>query len=120
MVQFSLRAMLELSETEPELEGLSTERIVELMCHRPAVFCGIDGRGFIRQGYYADLVLIEKLPRPHKIEDKDTESLCGWTPLQGMSVGNATNLTMVNGEIAYEAGQHRKAKAMALGFHQKQ
>ncbi len=120
MVQFSLRAMLELSETEPELEGLSTERIVELMCHRPAELFGIDRRGFIRQGYYADLVLIEKLPRPHKIEDKDTESLCGWTPLQGMSVGNATNLTMVNGEIAYEAGQHRKAKAMALGFHQKQ
>lgn len=80
MIQFSLRAMLELMETEPELSEFGPERVVELMCHRPADIFGIDRRGYIRPGYYADLVVVNHLDRPHKVSDSDVESRCGWTP----------------------------------------
>jgi len=117
MLQFSLRAMLEIAETEPEADGLTPERIVELMCHKPACLFGIDRRGFIRPGYYADLVLAERREHPRKVSDADVESRCGWTPLAGMALSTDIAMTMVNGEIAFENGHHRPAPAMPLGFN---
>lgn len=100
MVQFSLRAMLELADSEPELEGMGVERIVELMCHHPATLLGIDRRGFIRPGYYADLVLVGN--SGGKVTDSDVISRCAWTPLSGMSLGHDIRLTLVNGETAWD------------------
>ncbi|MDE6328101.1 MAG: amidohydrolase family protein, partial [Duncaniella sp.] len=98
MIQFSLPAMLDMADSDPESEGLDIEQIVELMCHAPARIFGIKGRGFIRPGYAADLVLVEKLPLPgHKVADSDAVSKCGWTPLAGRSLGYAVRLTVVNG-----------------------
>ncbi|MCM1521056.1 MAG: amidohydrolase family protein [Muribaculaceae bacterium] len=96
MVQFSLPAMLDLISTDPEAEEMvSPAQIVELMCHAPARIFGIERRGFLRPGYYADLVLAERLPLPgHKVTDADTMSLCGWTPLAGRVLGwKATTLS---------------------------
>lgn len=102
MVQFSLRAMLELIATEPELEGMGPERIVELMAHAPSRIFGIERRGFIREGYFADLVLLHPEGTPSaKIADSDTAGRCGWTPLAGMTLGERVRLTMVNGTSAY-------------------
>lgn len=88
MVQFSLPAMLDLVVSDPEAEGLvDVARVVELMCHAPARIFGIERRGFIRPGYYADLVLAERLPLPgHKVTDADVAGRCGWTPLAGRSL----------------------------------
>ncbi|MDE5919578.1 MAG: amidohydrolase family protein, partial [Duncaniella sp.] len=98
MIQFSLPAMLDMADSDPESEGLDIGQIVELMCHAPARIFGIKGRGFIRPGYAADLVLVEKLPLPgHKVADSDAVSKCGWTPLAGRSLGYAVRLTVVNG-----------------------
>ncbi len=98
MVQFSLPAMLDLAEYDPDAEDIGIERVVELMCHAPARIFGIKERGFIRPGYYADLVLVEKLPLPgYKIKKTDVKSKCGWTPLLGRSLGYRVRRTVVNG-----------------------
>lgn len=120
MIQFSLRAMLELLDTEPELDGIGPERIAELMAHNPARIFGIDRRGFIRPGYYADLVLVEKIPAgtPSAVSDSDVAGRCGWTPLAGMSLGHSIRLTMVNGEPAYTDGHFEPDRALPLRFNQ--
>lgn len=118
MVQFSLRAMLELFESSPELDGVGPERLVELMCHRPADLLGIDRRGYIREGYYADLVLVDPAVSQSKVSDAEVLSRCGWTPLAGMSLPAKIELTMVNGVPVYEAGGPVKigaAKALRFG-----
>lgn len=88
MVQFSLAAILDLIDSEPEVEGVLTPaQVVELMAHAPARIFGIERRGFLRPGYYADLVLARRLPLPgHKITDADVVSRCGWTPLAGRTI----------------------------------
>lgn len=88
MVQFSLAAMLDLATSDPEAEELLTPaQIVELMAHAPARIFGIDRRGYLRPGYWADLVLATPLPLPgHKVTDADVVSRCGWTPLDGRTL----------------------------------
>ncbi|MCM1355745.1 MAG: amidohydrolase family protein [Staphylococcus sp.] len=118
MIQFSLRAMLELLDTEPQLDGLSPARIAQLMAHNPATIFGIDRRGFIRPGYYADLVLIEKpgSQTDTRVTDAEAESHCAWTPLAGMSLAHKIRLTMVNGEMAFTDGHFETPHAMPLRF----
>ena len=94
MIQFSLPAMLTLAD-----EGiLSIERVVELMCHAPARVFGIKQRGFIREGYKADLVLVR--PTLHTITDQEVKSICGWTPLNGKTLNWSVEHTWVNGQLA--------------------
>ncbi len=96
MVQFSLPAMLGLAD-----EGvLSRPRVVELMCHAPARLFGIRDRGFIRPGYWADLVLLSR--KPHVVAREDVLSLCGWSPLEGTTLGWTVERTWVNGELAWD------------------
>ncbi len=91
-VQFSLPLMLSMTDREP---GLTPERVVELMSHNPATLYGIDRRGFIRRGYYADLVLIAETDR--EIADSDVVSTCGWTPYAGMELMRRVDRVWVNG-----------------------
>ncbi len=88
MVQWALPAMLDLITSDPDAEGwLTVERVVELMCVNPARIFAIERRGRIQPGYYADLVLAERLPLPGvRITDEDVVSRCGWTPLAGRSL----------------------------------
>lgn len=99
LVQHSLQVMLELAH-----EGLFTkEFIVEKMCHAPAKLFGVKGRGFIRKGYYADLVLIDP-SESYTVTDKNILYKCGWSPFEGETFHNSINKTFINGQIAFEDG----------------
>ena len=100
MIQFSLTLMLQMAD-----EGIfDIYTIVREMCHNPATIYGIDRRGFIREGYYADLVLVNNDCEPYSITDQWVISRCGWTPLAGLTVGNKVDMTFVNGHPAYRHG----------------
>jgi dihydroorotase len=99
LVQHSLQVMLELAH-----EGLFTkEFIVEKMCHAHAKLFGVKGRGFIRKGYYADLVLIDP-SETYTVTDKNILYKCGWSPFEGETFHNSINKTFINGQIAFEDG----------------
>lgn len=99
MVQFSLVAMLGLVD-----EGvLSIERLVHLMCHNPATIFQIENRGFLREGYKADIVLV----RPHAfwtLTPNLIESKCGWSPLEGRTLRWKVEKTYCNGFLVYNNG----------------
>lgn len=99
MVQFSLVSMLSLVD-----EGvLSLERVVELMCHAPARLLRIQGRGYIRPGYHADLVLLR--PRsPWTITSDCILSRCGWSPREGDTLQWQVQTTWVGGYPVYDHG----------------
>ncbi|MDE7411189.1 MAG: dihydroorotase [Paramuribaculum sp.] len=100
LIQFSLTLMIQMVQ-----EGIfSMTDVVEKMCHNPARVYGIDRRGFIRKGYYADMVLVNPDCEPYTITDSWVLSRCGWTPLDGLSVGNKVDMTMVNGKVVYRHG----------------
>lgn len=96
-VQFSLPLMLTLTDKQV----LRKEDVVRLMCHHPAELFGIEKRGFIREGYKADLVIVSKLRTPHIITDKDVKSLCGWTPYINQEITWQVDTTICNGHIIF-------------------
>lgn len=102
LVQHSLIVMLELA-----MEGRFTyEKVVDKMAHKPAELFHIDRRGYIRPGYYADLVLID----PNKTWTVSKENIltkCGWSPFEGYTFHHAVDTTWVNGEIVWKDGQIR-------------
>lgn len=100
MVQFSLVAMLGLVD-----EGvLSLERLVELMCHAPARLFDIEGRGFLREGYKADLVLVRP-DVPWTLTPNRIESRCNWSPLEGKTFRWRVEKTFCNGFLLYDNGR---------------
>ena len=100
MVQFSLPAILSLVD-----EGvLSIERLAELMCHRPATLFGIEKRGFIREGYHADLVMVRP-DKPWKVTPDIIQSRCGWSPLEGRTFRWHVESTYVNGQLVWDGRQ---------------
>ncbi len=100
LIQFSLTLMLQMAA-----EGLFTmPQVVEKMCHNPAIVYGIERRGFIRPGYFADLVIVNNDCEPYTITDQWALSRCAWTPLSGLTVGNKVDATIVNGTMTYRHG----------------
>lgn len=99
LVQHSLVVMLELAK-----EGRFTyEKVVDKMAHKPAELFHIDRRGYIRPGYYADLVLVD----PDKTWTDTKEGLlyrCGWSPFEGYTFHHAVWKTFVNGQLVYDQG----------------
>ncbi len=99
MVQHSLPVMMEFHH-----QGrLSMEKIVEKMCHTPADLFRIRDRGYIREGYHADLVLINP-DEPWTINSHNIYYKCGWTPLEGTSLKSRITHTFVNGNLIYDNG----------------
>lgn len=100
MIQFSLVSMLELAE-----KGIfSIETIVEKMCHAPAQIYGICDRGYVREGYKADLVLVSHGDR-WEVNSENILSKCGWSPLEGNSFRWKVERTFANGHLIYSNGQ---------------
>lgn len=100
MIQFSMPVMMSLAA-----EGIFTYgQIVEKMCHNPARIFGIDRRGFIRKGYYADLALLDDGCEPYTVTDDMILSRCGWSPLEGAPLGVKVDMTWVNGSLVWRHG----------------
>lgn len=99
LVQHSLQVMLELVA-----KGVyAKELVVEKMCHAPARLFQVKERGFIREGYYADLVLINP-SEPYTVTKGNLLYKCGWSPFEGETFGCSVHTTFVNGEIVYQNG----------------
>lgn len=97
LAQFSLVTMMELAR-----QGwFSIEQVIEKMCHAPARLFGIAGRGYLRTGYQADLVMVEEVSQGYTLSDHDVRSSCGWTPLAGMVAHHRVTHTWVNGMDVY-------------------
>ncbi|MEA4904181.1 MAG: dihydroorotase [Petrimonas sp.] len=112
LVQHSLQVMLELS-----LQGLySKEFVVEKMCHAPADLFQVKGRGFIREGYFADLVLINP-DRPYAVGKDNILYKCGWSPFEGEIFRHSIEKTFVNGNLVFDNGHIvESAQGKALIF----
>jgi len=99
LVQHSLSAMLELYH-----KGVfSLEKIVEKMCHNPAILFNIRERGFIREGYKADLCLVDPSD-PWTVAKENILYKCGWSPFEGTTFNSKVRMTIVNGTIVYDKG----------------
>jgi len=75
------------------------------MCHAPAKLFKIHQRGFIREGYKADLVLVRDNATPYTISNSDVLSKCGWTPFAGSSSHWKIEYTIINGNIVYNGSR---------------
>jgi dihydroorotase len=102
LVQHALVAMLELYKKGK----ISLEKIVEKMAHSPAICFQVDKRGFIREGYWADLVLVD-LNKPQVVNRANVLSKCGWSPFEGEVFSSSVVSTIVSGNLVYENGQIR-------------
>ena len=99
MVQHALNCMLEFYK-----QGLiSLEKIVEKMCHNPATLYGMTRRGFIREGYFADVTLVD-LNKEWTVTKENLLYKCGWSPLEGTVFSSKVLQTFVNGNLVYNNG----------------
>ena len=99
LIQHSLVAMLELWHRKI----FSLEKIVEKMCHNPAILFNIRNRGFIREGYQADLCLVDPAS-PWSVSKDNILYKCGWSPFEGVTFQSKVVKTIVNGIIVYDNG----------------
>ncbi|WP_175620761.1 dihydroorotase [Chryseobacterium schmidteae] len=105
LVQHSLVVMLENYKNGK----ISLERIVEKMAHNPAILFRIEKRGFIKEDYKADLVLVD-LNEKWTVEKENILYKCGWSPLEGMNFNSKVTHTFVNGNLVYENGKVNEQK----------
>lgn len=99
LVQHPLLLMLEAVQQGK----LSIEKVVEKMCHAPADCFQIDRRGYVREGYWADLVLVDPKQKT-AVSKENIQYQCGWSPLDGTTFGTAVTHTVVSGHLAYAGG----------------
>ncbi|MFT6246148.1 MAG: dihydroorotase [Crocinitomicaceae bacterium] len=99
LVQHALLAMLEKVE-----EGkISIERVVEKIAHAPAILFNVVERGFIREGYFADLVIVNPNSK-YAVTKENIMYKCGWSPFEGVEFSNSIDSTYVNGRKVYDRG----------------
>ncbi len=112
LVQHSLQLMLHYVN-----EGkISIEKVVEKMSHNVATCFQIKERGFIREGYFADLVMVN-LNQPETISKSNILFKCAWSPLEGFTVPASITRTFVSGHLAYQNGQFNESiKGLRLQF----
>ena len=112
LVQHALPVMLEFSKKGE----IGIEKVVEKMCHNPAICFKIKKRGFIREGYFADLVLVN-LNSPWEVKKENILYKCGWSPFEGEKFNTKVTHTIVNGHIAFNNGIFDEGKyGMRLTF----
>jgi len=103
LVQHALQVLFDLAargELTPEL-------IVDRACHAPADLFGVRERGYVREGWFADLVLVDT-QQPQRVERSNLLCKCHWSPFEGHEFGSTIDLTIVNGEVVYRDGKLTK------------
>ena len=112
LIQHSLVAMLEFYRQGK----ISLELIVQKMCHNPAEIFSIRDRGYLREGYFADIVLVD-LNRPWTVNKENIVAKCGWSPFEGTTFQSQITHTLVSGELVYKEGTFDDAvKGQKLKF----
>ena len=100
MVQHALVSLMECSK-----QGrISIEKIVEKACHNPEILFGVEERGYIREGYFADLVVVDP-NSPWTVSKENILAKCGWSPFEGQEYSASVNKTFVNGICVYDNGK---------------
>lgn len=106
LVQHALVAMF-----EAHLNGkISVEKLVEKMCHNPAKIFKIEKRGFLKEGYFADLVIVNT-HQPWNVNKDNILYKCGWSPFEGTNFKSRVMHTFVNGNLVYTNGKVKSVKA---------
>ena len=96
---------------------ISLEKLVEKMCHNPAILFQIEKRGFVREGYYADLILVDPND-PWTVNKNNILYKCGWSPFEGVTFNSKITHTFLNGSLVYHNNKFSKEKAaMQLTFN---
>ncbi|MBT30756.1 MAG: dihydroorotase [Thalassobius sp.] len=112
LVQHSLQALLEFYHQGK----ISLETIVEKACHNPATLFRIKDRGYVREGYWADLVLVD-LNEEQEVKKENIFYKCGWSPFEGVNFHSKITHTIVSGHIAYQNGKFNESvKGKRLKF----
>ena len=112
LVQHSLSALL----TCFHQKRITLEKIVEKACHNPAILFEIKDRGYIREGFFADLVIID-LDKYCNVKKSNILYKCGWSPFENITFKGIVEKTFVNGHLAYNKGKiSKKSAARALTF----
>lgn len=106
LVQHALPAMLEMCSKKK----IGIEKIVEKMCHNPAILFQIEKRGFIREGYFADLVLVD-LISPWTVNKENILYKCKWSPFEGTTFKSRVTHTFVNGTLIYNNFKFNEIKS---------
>ena len=88
---------------------ISVEKIVEKMCHNPAKIFKIEKRGFIKEGYYADIAIVNAY-LPWNVKKENILYKCGWSPFEGYNFKSRITHTFVNGKLVYHNGKVKEAK----------
>ena len=99
MVQHTILSLLE----ESPKHGVSIEKIVEKIAHNPSKIFKIKKRGFIKEGYYADIVLVDP-NSPTLVSKKSLLYKCGWSPFEGVTFSSSIHSTILNGRVVYSNG----------------
>ncbi len=100
LVQHSLQMLLE----HYRCGRLTLEQIVRKAAHNPARLFGVRDRGFLREGYYADIAVVD-LERPETVTSQNVRYKCGWSPLEGVELGASVVMTLVNGTVVVRDGE---------------
>lgn len=112
LVQHSLLAMLELHK-----QGVfPLEKIPEVMSHKVAELFGVVDRGYIREGYFADMVIVD-FNQPHTVTKENLFYHCGWSPFLGIEFSSSVAATMINGNWAYKNGNFVQGLGMRMEFN---
>ncbi|MCF8372701.1 MAG: dihydroorotase [Bacteroidales bacterium] len=105
LVQHSLKAMLEFYHQKK----ITLEKVVEKMCHTPAEIFKVEKRGYIREGYFADLCIVD-LEKSHQVSQENILYKCGWSPFEGQVFQSEIAATIVNGHLAFLNGKFDESK----------
>ncbi|OUR94667.1 dihydroorotase [Flavobacteriales bacterium 34_180_T64] len=106
LVQHAVVAMLEAYHSGK----ITLEKIIEKMCHNPAILFQIEKRGYIKEGYYGDLVIVD-LDNPWTVSRDNVLYKCGWSPFEGTTFKSKITHTFVNGSLVYKNSEVLNVKA---------
>ncbi|WP_147677265.1 dihydroorotase [Algibacter pacificus] len=106
LVQHALPAMLEMYHKGK----ISIEKVVEKMCHNPSILFQVEKRGYIKEGYFADLVIVD-LNNPWTVKKDNILYKCGWSPFEGSTFKSRITHTILNGKLVYQNGKFSDTKA---------